>query len=610
MEALMGKFKETSMAAVFQNQAAKYGERACVSYKKDGKYVDISWKEMNLMVRDLACYLMSIGIKKGDKVCLFAENRYEWWVGALAIDSVGAVDVPIYSTNSAEEAEYVLENSESKACLVGSNDHLAKVLKNIKKLKKLGKIVIFDELKTKKLKDVLQVEEAYKIGQAYKSKSEFEKRLSAIKLTDLATIIYTSGTTGNPKGVMLTNKNFISNVNNTLEGGMAPYFTDKDTLLSFLPLSHSLERTAGMYAAIMTGATTAFAVDISTLMENFQEVRPTLVISVPRIYEKVHAGIVAKVADAPGLKKAIFGFAMNAAKKNLPYVCRNQVPGGLTGFKVRLADKLVFQKLKAALGMDKLQYAVSGGGPLSVSDAEFFIGMGIKILEGFGLSETTPITNYNRPGFIKPGTVGQPIPETTIKISDEGEILIKGPQVMQGYYKNPKATKEVFTKDGFFRSGDIGIVDEDGCLSITGRIKDIIVTAGGKNISPQNIENSVKTSKFVEQIAVIGDNKKYLSALIIPAFEESLKWAKKQGLEVQTKEDLISNAEFNKLIASELDKYTAQFSRVEQIRKFKLLVAEWTQATDELTPTQKVKRKVISTKYAKEIESLYPPDKD
>ncbi|MFO7734658.1 MAG: long-chain fatty acid--CoA ligase [bacterium] len=605
----MGKFKETSMAAVFQNQAVKYGDRACVSYKKDGEYTDISWSEMNRMVRDLACYLMSIGVKKGDRIGLFSENRYEWWVADLAILSVGAVNVPIYATNSAEEAEYVLKNSESKICFVSTDDHLARLLKAKKKLPKLGKILAFDESKQKK-KDVVFIDEAYKTGQAYKQKANFEKRISAIKPDDLATIIYTSGTTGNPKGVMLSHKNFISNVNNTLDGGVREYITEKDIFLSFLPLSHSLERTCGEYAAIAVGATTAFAEDVSTLMENFQEVRPTIIISVPRIYEKVHTGILAKVADAPAIRRSIFNFAMSAAKKNLPYVCRDKTPGGLTGLHIRIAEKLVFSKLKATLGMDRMTFAISGGGPLSTADAEFFIGMGIKILEGFGLSETTPIVTYNRPDHIKPGTVGAPIPQTDVKISDEGEVLIKGPQVMKGYYKNPKATRETFTKDGYFRSGDIGMLDEDNYLSITGRLKDIIVTSGGKNISPQNIENSVKNSKYVEQIAIIGDNRKYLSALIIPAFEEGLKWAKKQGLPVRNNEDLVKSEEFNRLMAAELDKHTKQFARVEQIRKFKLLNAEWTQESGELTPTQKIKRRIVSEKYSDEIEEMYPVDED
>ena len=265
-------------------------------------------------------------------------------------------------------------------------------------------------------------------------------------------------------------------------------------------------------------------------------------------------------------------------------------------------------KLKEALGLDKVKFQMSGGGPLSVSDAEFFLGMGILVLEGFGLTETTPVTNANRPGIIKPGSVGPPISNTNIKISDEGEVLIKGPQVMMGYYKDKKSTDEAFTKDGFFRTGDIGIIDDLGRLSITGRIKDIIVTAGGKNISPQNLENSLKASKFVEQIAIIGDRRKYLSALIIPAFEELHKWARNNDIAFTDNRDLISNEKVIDLFANEIGEHTQQFSRVEQIRRFRLLDAEWTQETDELTPTLKVKRRIIEKKYAREIEGMYPPD--
>jgi long-chain acyl-CoA synthetase len=345
-------------------------------------------------------------------------------------------------------------------------------------------------------------------------------------------------------------------------------------------------------------------------MENFQEVRPTIIISVPRIYEKVHAGILAKVAESSGAKKAIFNWAMKMAAKNLPYQCKSMPRTGLFAKQFNLADKLVFANLKKAIGLDRLRFAISGGGPLSVSDAEFFIGMGMTILEGFGLTETTPITHFNRPGNIKPGAVGTAIPQTKVRISDEGEILIKGPQVMKGYYKNPKATKEVFTKDGYFKTGDIGVIDDEGFLRITGRIKDIIVTAGGKNISPQNIENSLKTSQYIEQVAVIGDRRKYLTALLIPAFEAVGKWAKKNGIAYSGNKDLIGRDEVQKLIAGEIERYTKQYARVEQIRKFKLLDGEWTQETGELTPTQKVKRRIIESKYGREIESLYPPDND
>ena len=604
----MGKFKEVCMPAIFQNQAERLGDKACVAYKKGGKYVDISWREMNRMIHDLAYYLLSIGIKKNDKISLFSPNRYEWWVASQATLSIGAVSVPIYATNSPEEAQYIIDNSDSRACFVGTEEHLERVLKVRSKLRKMKQIIIFDEI-SKKYKDVITLSEAYRIGQGYKKKDEFDKRLASIKGEDLSTLIYTSGTTGNPKGVMLSHANFVSNAS-IVYNEVKEYITPDDVFISFLPLSHSLEMTCGYYIPVTVGAKVAFAEDISKLMENFQEVRPTIMISVPRIYEKVHAGILAKVADAPGLKKKIFNWAMKVAAQNLPYICKDKPRTGLFAFKFNLADKLVFHKLKVALGLDRLRFAISGGGPLSVSDAEFFMGMGIKILEGFGLTETTPVTHFNRPNNIKPGTVGHPIPQTKVKIADDGELLIKGPQVMMGYYKNPKATKEAFTKDGWFRTGDIAAIDEEGFLRITGRIKDIIVTAGGKNISPQNIENSLKTSSFIEQVAVIGDRRKYLSALIIPAFEALQKWAKKNGIAFTSNKDLIEKEEVYKLIADEVAKYTKQFSRVEQIRKFKLLDAEWTQQTGELTPTQKVKRRVIEAKYAKEIDSLYPPDLD
>jgi len=595
---------ENSMARIFQDQVAEHGDRACVGYKKDGRYQEISWNEMDEMVRAIGSFLISRGIEPGQNVALFSPNRWEWWVVDLAILSVGAANVPIYATNSSEEAHYVLEHSESRICFVGTQEHMEKVVKVRERLPALGAIVVLDE-GTEKPEGVISFSEALEEGRKQDNREEFDRRLKAVRPQDLASIIYTSGTTGPPKGVMLSHRNFVSNVHQILDD-FSHLLGDDDVFLSFLPLSHSLERTAGYYLALGIGATVYFAEDFSKIQENMVEVRPTLIVSVPRLYEKIHAGILSKVGDASPVKRGLFGWAIGVARDNLCYVCEDRERAGWFKCKHDLADKLIFSKLKAALGMDRLKFAVSGGGPLSVSDAEFFLGMGVTVLEGFGLTETTPVTNVNRPGMIKPGTVGPPVKDTEIKIADDGEILIRGPQVMLGYYKDEEATREVLTEDGFFCTGDLGRVDEDQCLMITGRKKEIIVTAGGKNIAPQNLENTLKGSRFVEQVSVIGDRRKYLSALIVPNFEELTKWADKVGVSYGSREDLVKDEKVQHLYEKVIDKYMRPFARAEQIRKFCLLADEWTQQTGELTPTLKCKRRVIEDKYCDEIECMYP----
>jgi long-chain acyl-CoA synthetase len=602
----MAKFKENSIGAIFQNRVEQYGDKTLAIWKNKDKWEEISWNKINEMVRDLGLFLINRGVKPGEKVALFSPNRYEWWVADLAILSIGAVDVPIYATNSAEESRYILDNSDSKMCLVGTAEHMEKILQAKTKLPGLGEIVIFDEIANPP-QGVLNLKDAYKEGKAYKNKDEFDKRIPAIDFDDVATIIYTSGTTGNPKGVMLTHKNFVSNVQQC--EALDPDFFEGDHLfLSFLPLAHSLERTCGYYAPLYLGKRVAFSESVDKLLMNFQEVRPTFLVSVPRIYEKVHAGVVGKMAAESPVKRSLFNWAMGVARDSLPYICEDRPKPGWLGFKYNLADKIIFSKIKSALGMDKMVAAISGGGPLSVADAEFILGLGIKAVEGYGLTETTPVIAANRPKRIKPGTVGPAVKDTIIKIGEDGEILVKGPQIMKGYYKNPEATKEAFTEDGFFRTGDIGELDADGYLKITGRLKDIIVTSGGKNISPQNIENALVTSPFIEQVAVIGDNRKFLSALIVPSFSTLEAWAKNNNISFSSRKDLVGNPEVYKLFDKEISEIMKDFGRVEQIRKFTLLDAEWSQDTGELTPTLKVKRKVINQKYASIIDAMYPND--
>jgi len=609
-EGIMAKFAETSIPACFQNRVEQFGDRAIVAYKKDGVYTDISWKEMNEMVRNLGYFLISKGVKPGDKVSLFSPNRYEWWVTDLAILSIGAVNVPIYATNSAEESRYIIDNSDSIMCFTATKTHTDKIISVKSKLPNLRDIISFDPLE-KPIDGVIELSTALKEGAKNPQVEEFDKRIREIKSEDMATIIYTSGTTGAPKGVMLSHNNFFANTQQIYNVDPDLFKrADELTFLSFLPLAHSFERTVGYYTPMLHGMKVYFAEDFSKIVENFQEVHPTCIVSVPRLFEKIHAGILAKVAGAPPIKKAMFNWAMGLASKNLPYICNDRKPSGLFGFQYRLADKLIFSKLKAALGMDKLEFGFSGGGPLSVSDAEFFLGMGIKIVEGYGLTETSPVTNTNKPKKIKPGYIGVAVKDTTVKIGEGGELLIKGPQVMMGYYKNEEATKEAFTEDGFFRTGDIAEIDEEGFAKITGRIKDIIVTSGGKNISPQNIENSLKASPYIEQVAVIGDNRKYLSALVVPAFSELESWAKENGVNFSSRAELIKDPKVNELYAKEIEDNMKDYARVEQIRKFTLLDKEWSQETDELTPTLKLKRRIINQKYKDVIEKMYPASAD
>jgi len=604
----MAKFEETSMGAIFQNRKQEYGEKELVSYKnKEGVWEGITWDKIDEMVRKLGLFLINRGVKVQDKVALFSANRYEWWIADLAILSIGAVNVPIYATNSSEECRYIIDNSDAKMCFVGDKVQMDKILDAKKKLPNLKEVILFDEL-DKNVDGVIKLADAYKEGSEYKAKDEFDKRLKPINIDDTATIIYTSGTTGPPKGVMLTHKNFVSNVIQL--NSVDPDFLSGDyTFLSFLPLAHSLERTVGYYLPIyLGGKTVAFAEDISKLLDNFKEVRPHFIVSVPRIYERVHAGIVTKVSGASPVKKALFNWAMGIARENLNYFCNSKPRSGMFAFKYNLANKLIFSKLKEALGMDRMQGAISGGGPLSISDAEFFLGMEIRILEGFGLTETTPVVTGNQPKLIKPGYVGPAVKDTTIKLGDGGEILIKGPQVMTGYYKNEAATKEVFTNDGFFRTGDIGELDSDGYLKITGRIKDILVTSGGKNVSPQNLENSLKSSRYIEQVAIIGDNRKYLSALIVPSFESLESWAKENNIQHSNHQELVSNDEVVNLMEKEIENNMKEYARVEQIRKFTILANEWSQESGELTPTLKLKRRIINQKFSKQIDDMYPPD--
>jgi len=592
-------FSSTSIGAMFQESVLRYGNDPCVSSKDSGgRYRALTYAELDGLVRKLALYLVETGINKGDKVALFSPNRYEWWLADLAILSIGAVNVPIYATNSTQEASYIIRDSDAIFLIAGTAGHLAKGLEGAPGL--LGALV-FDEVSELK-PGVITLSAALAKGAGHPDPSEFDRRLAGVRGSDLATLIYTSGTTGSPKGVMLSHSNLVANTKQSYLAIKSVFDHQRQTFLSFLPLSHAFERTVGYYMAVYTGSHVFFA---RSPVADLRLVRPTLLVSVPRIYEMIHAGVQKQIAGSTGARKVLLGLAMRAARMNLPYICGDKPRTGWFALYYHLADRLVFRKIKAALGLDRIDLCISGGGPLSVGDAEFFLGIGVRVVEGFGLSECSPVTNVNLPHWIKPGTVGPAYVDTIEKISKDGELLIKGPQVMQGYYRNEEATREAFTADGFLKTGDIAEIDADGFLKIIGRSKDIIITAGGKNIAPQKIENELKNSPYIAQVCIIGDRRKYLTALIVPAFGNLEAWAQEQGVTYSFHQDLIDHEKVMALFHQELEAYNKKVAQAARIMRFTLLNTEWTQETDEITPTQKVKRQVINEKYHAVIEKMY-----
>lgn len=600
-------YSEKHIAGIFHNRAETYQYETFVRYKKDGRYVPISWKEMQNKVTRAGLGLISLGLQPGDMVGIFSENCWEWIVADLASLSIGCPDAPIYATNSAAESAYIINDSSTKVLFVSDREHLDRILSVWGRLSQLTHIVTFESLDIADER-VMSLDELMHRGDTVKDKSVFEARMAAIKPDELATLIYTSGTTGQPKGVMLTHGNFVANVMQAYASH--PIIDHRDESLSLLPWSHSLGRTVSLYLMIQIGAVVSLAESFSTVLENMQEIRPTLMVSVPRLFEKIHSGIMAKADKAPPLKKKLFDWALTVADRAVDYIVQKKPMPATIKIQYDLADALVYSKMRQALGLDRIRIFISGGGPLAPEIDRFFNGVGIPVHNGYGLTETSPVTNVNRFDVFEFGSVGPALPDTQVKIAEDGEILIKGPQVMKGYFNKPDDTAAVFTKDGWFMTGDIGRIDDRGCLYITDRKKDIIVTAGGKNIAPQNIENTLVSDLFIEQAVVIGEGKKYLSALIVPNFKELSGYAKKQGISFNSNEDLVKKPEIVNFYDTKIKALMKDYARVEQIRKFTLLPREFSIDTGELTPTLKIKRKVVGKNFSSEIEAMYTEDKE
>lgn len=594
-----------TICELFFQAAEKKGNKPLFMYKKDGSYQPISGLEMMERVERIANGLMSLGLKPGGKAAILSNNRWEWAAADLGIVGAGAADVTIYPTLLSEQVAYILNDSDSTIVFVENLHQFEKVNQIWGTCKKIKHIILMDDTVVDK-NNVMTLTDLMEKGDAYGAKNPdaYQKSHSAIESDDLLTLIYTSGTTGNPKGVMLTHRNLVSNCVDSKRAVLGEDYDANDIALSFLPLSHVLERTAGFYMMMHIGGTIAYAESIETVPQNMLEVRPTIMVSVPRLYEKMYARIMDMAVSGGSLKKKIFFWALKVGEEAAPHLSRNRALSGLLGFKYKVAQKLVFSKLKKRTG-GRLNFFISGGAPLGKEIGEFFLAAGLRILEGYGLTETSPVISVNRFELIKPGTVGLTIPDVEVKIADDGEILCKGPNVMKGYYKNEAETKETIDKDGWFHTGDIGHIDEDGCLVITDRKKELIVTSGGKNVAPQPIENKLKADKYIAQAVLIGDKRKFISALIVPDFEALKKWAEKNGIEQTDPEQLVSNQQVARFIEDRVEAVNQDLARYEQVRTFRLLPQELTQDSGELTPTLKVKRRIVHEHYREIIDGMY-----
>ncbi len=574
-----------------------------LKHKVDGKFTDISFQEVRDITENFALGLASLGVKRGDKIAIISENRPHWYYSDLAILSLGAVDVPLYPISTADSIEYMLNNSESIGIIVSTKFQLNKILKIRSKCRNLQFIISMNNIEGEVEKGVYSFDQVTEKGKLFKqdNPSHLQTNIELAKEDDLCTIIYTSGTTGEPKGVMLTHKNILSNVKAALE---VVHVSDKDLFLSFLPLSHIFERMAGYYLPLMCGSTVAFAEGIEKIATNMGEIKPTVMTGVPRLFERIYSKIRRKVDQSPEKKQKIFNWAINVGQD---YAERKRngesVPVAL-GVKRKLADKLVFAKLREATG-GNLRFFISGGAALARELGVFFEAVGILILEGYGLTESSPVIAVNRPNDYKFGSVGKPIPGVEVKIAKDGEILAHGPNIMQGYFKKKKETAEMIDKDGWLHTGDIGVFDAEGFLLITDRKKSLFKTSGGKYVAPTPIENLFLGSKYIDQFIIIGDKRMFITALVVPDFEALKEYADAHRIAYKSDEDLIKLKQIEELIEKDFASFQKQLANYERVRKFTLLSKPFSIESGEMTPSLKLKRKVIEERYQDLIEDMY-----
>jgi long-chain acyl-CoA synthetase len=584
-----------SLPAMLARTVQREGAKPALAAKTAGTWREVSYERLYERVRDFAAGLSGLGVDRGDKVALMSNNRPEWPIADLAVQSLGAVTVPVYPTLEAGQVAHILADSGAKVAVVENEELLGRVASSRDGVPALETTIVV-EAGADRGEDALSFEEVERDGAAAPHEG-WEEGWRSIRRDDVATVIYTSGTTGLPKGVVLTQGNLLSNLEGIFEA--LPVSAD-DVMLSVLPLSHVFERTSGHYLGLAAGCTIYYAESIEKVPENLREVRPHLCISVPRLYEKMYDRVLQNAAEGGGFKKRLFEDAMASGKRAYEIERDGGTAGGVLKIKLALYDRLVFRKLREAVG-GRLKYFVSGGAKLNPEIGKLFYAAGVRIVEGYGLTETSPVISCNRLEGIRFGTVGPPLHNLEVRVDDAGEVLVKGPSVMRGYLNNDEATAEAFTGDGFYRTGDVGEFDETGCLRITDRAKNVIVLSTGKNVAPQLVETALATAPHISQTVLVGDGRKYVSALVVPDYN-----ALRRTLGSGAKdEELARDEQARLLIERDIQAATSDFAAYERPKKFALLPRELSQEEGELTPTLKVKMRIVQERYGDLVEELY-----
>jgi len=600
--------EEKTINQVFRNRVQKYGSRIALEKKLNGKWESVSWEDYYKRAAYVGLALNDMGLQKGDRVSLLSENRLEWLYADMGVLGAGGCIVPIYPTLIDDEVEYIVSHSDSKFLIVENNAQLQKGLYTAKRYPGLKKIIVIDTTEVNVNPMIMDYNELLDKGKVLYNKNPeaFASLVDTIAQDDLATIVYTSGTTGVPKGAMITHKNIMA-VIKALDTIEPHYAYDSDQTVPFLPLSHVFERVAGHFYGMYVGITASYAESLDTLIQDIQEKRPTVVLAVPRVLEKVYQQIISQVQEQSPFKQKVFYWGQKVGSKISELREQKKNPGFNLSLKYKIAYAIIFKKLQNALG-GRVRWMTASGAPTAREIILFFNSAGIMVIEGYGMTECCAPATMSNIADYRIGTVGRPLPGVDIKIADDGEILIKGDNVFKGYWKMPEETKDSFTQDGYFMSGDIGLFDDAGFLMITDRKKDLIITSGGKNVAPQKIENLIKSDPLFTEAIVIGDKRKYLIALVNISQEQAERIAKEKGINVNSLHDLFNNPRFQTIVEEHIEKCNQKLARYETVKKVGIIKNEFSKETGELTATLKVKRKAVQQKYQSIIDSLYEED--